>query len=382
MRPDVSVICNTFRPGGIDIFLAGMRDQTYPKDRFEVILIDHRYEKRHAEVMALAREYGVNLIHAPEHRRNGKWAVCASGYNTGFALARGRIILMLVDWTYAPPMWIETHLNHHTGNRCYVIGPYIYHAVGITEEMYRVLSQTGPTRVSPPWSEFTRQPKLRIGHDLVLLPDNHGSASSPEEALTLQDGVFGEITAFADGLFDPVWLARMPPFPIGDAAARNIPYPCVVAPGLAHLKNESVARDVVYAINGADTWAERGGRMPMDSEFELRVAAINLPSVWSPDTIVHCVNPRHAVARAMPCSSDSERVDGRWSQRDCMEFLARRKREIAAKEHIYAPAPYRMVDLAKKLDPWRTADTINVSGLDVPDLEFYGREIWPDSPYT
>ena len=51
-----SVILPMFRPGGIDITLAGLRGQTV-KD-YELIIIDHRYERRHKQVMELAREYG------------------------------------------------------------------------------------------------------------------------------------------------------------------------------------------------------------------------------------------------------------------------------------------------------------------------------------
>ncbi len=87
---DLSVQVCSFRPGGIDILLAGMRDQTYPKDRFELVLVDHRYERRHEQVMALAKRYDLpNVTHVPEHRRNGHWAVTSSAFNTGFALAQG-----------------------------------------------------------------------------------------------------------------------------------------------------------------------------------------------------------------------------------------------------------------------------------------------------
>ena len=124
MKPQVSVICSTFRPGGIDITLAGMRDQTYKN--FELVLIDKRYDLRYQRVVELARYYGVRLVHAPEYRRNGKWVSFCSAWNTGMALARGEVLILFQDWQYAPPGWIEAHLQALDGKRRYVLAPYIY----------------------------------------------------------------------------------------------------------------------------------------------------------------------------------------------------------------------------------------------------------------
>ena len=107
----VSVIMPVFRPGGLDITFVSLRDQRFCS--FEFILIDRRYEKRHTEVMEIANEFGVPTIHAPEHRRNGKWAVVSSAWNTGFMLAEGEIIIMAPDFTYFPPNWIGDHVRHH-----------------------------------------------------------------------------------------------------------------------------------------------------------------------------------------------------------------------------------------------------------------------------
>ncbi len=91
------------------ITIAGLAGQTF-KD-FECIFVDNRYEKRRDRVDQIARKHGLHLIHAPEHRRNGHWMVSCEAFNTGFALARGKYVMLLPDYTYAPPDWIESVLN-------------------------------------------------------------------------------------------------------------------------------------------------------------------------------------------------------------------------------------------------------------------------------
>jgi len=364
-----------------------MRDQTYPKDRFEVILVDRRYELRHNEVMALAKQYNVPLIHVPEHRRNGRWGVTASAYTTSFALARGRVIIMLVDWTYAPPGWIEAHLQHHNGPPTYAVAPYLYHSVGITESIYRRLAKETATEVCLPWEAYVNQPKLKLKRpfdfsDQDMRADGE-SAKYVEADAVLRGEILDEVSAFEDGLFDPQWLHNMPPMPACDPGGRGHlkrgveHLDCYVT----HLKNESILREAVYHLNGVDIWGERGGRVSIDSEFGLRAEAAGLRFYWEPQAMAHCVNPRHAVCRTMPFGVDRERVERRWSREDCTDYYERRRAEIRSRKFLVAPAPYTLEGLARKLEPWRSGAPIDVSKLDVPDLEFFGADIWPDSPY-
>ena len=384
MTPEATVVVSTYRPGGVDVTLAGMRDQTFPKGRFEVILVDHRYERRRSEVGTLARRYGVRLLHVPEHRRNGPWGVTASAYNTGFALATGRVVIMLVDWTYAPPGWIEGHLVHHDGPPAYVIAPYLYHAVGITEGIHaRMLRELGPDAV-PPWTAFAAQPDIaaRAPYDQDG-QDSRADSVSIEEDAVLRGEVFDEMSVFRDGLFDPAWLPRMPPLPMGDPGGRSAP------PGRlpyhmhtwAHLKNESVLRDVVWRLNGVDVWGERGGRMSIDTDFGLRAMCIGAGPLWEPRAQAHCVNPRHGICRVMPFGDDGRSVAGRWNLEECRAYHLRRIEDVTAGRSLAAPAPYTMEGLARRLEPWRSGAPIDISALDVPDAGFFGRDVRPWSAY-
>lgn len=355
--PEVSIITCTFRPGGLDISLAGMKDQTF-KD-FEYIIVDHRYERRHQEVMALAKDYNVNLIHVPEFRRNGKWAVLSSAFHTGFALARGRVVIMLVDWTYAPPGWIEAHWRHHTPAPAeaprYVLGPYIYYG------------QVPELIMKRPF-DFSKQ-SSRSDHKCV------------EEDEVLRGEIIPEVCAFKEGRFDPSWLPGLAKalWPHQDSrslgAGPDVPFT------YTHLKNESILREMVLKLNGVDIISERGGRMSIDTEFGLRVEQAGALLWWEPEALAHCVNPRHTVCRVMPFGADTERVEGRWTVEDCQRYYARREAEIRAGMGLRAPAPHSLEELSQRLEPWRTATEIDTSKLDVPDHEFFGGDVWPDTLY-
>ena len=317
------------------------------------------------------------------HRRNGRWGVTASAFNTGLALARGEVVIFFVDWAYAPPGWIEAHLRHHSGRRAVcVVGPYFYNAVGITEAIYaRLVSEFlefGHT--VRPWSAFLQQPKLKLKIPFDLsTQDARTVFASVEADEVLRGEVFDEISVFEEGLFDPAWLPRMPPIPDGDPGGRKYAAGVPVDHAVVHLKNESARRRTIYQLNGIDVWGERGGRMSVDTDFGLRLFA-TVPFVWEPAAMFYCINPRHGVCRTMPFGDVAVRIEGRWNLEDCVAYQKRRVAEVK-RGMVAAPAPYTLTTLAEKLEPWRTAETIDTSKLDVADTEFFGREIWPDSAY-
>jgi len=113
--PKVSVLLGSSRPGGIDVSLLGLEAQTY--DDFEVIFVDGRYHQRHGLVLDAVERSGLKapFFHVPNHRYGEPpWTSICAGFNTGFMLAAGEIVIMLCDYAYAPPGWIEAHLACHT----------------------------------------------------------------------------------------------------------------------------------------------------------------------------------------------------------------------------------------------------------------------------
>jgi predicted HAD superfamily hydrolase len=100
--PRVSVNWGSNRPGGVDVVLAGLRGQTF-KD-FEVVFVDGLYHERHALVLEEVKRVGLEqpFFHVPNHRyRPDIWGATCAGYNTGFALSDGDVVVMLLDYGYA-----------------------------------------------------------------------------------------------------------------------------------------------------------------------------------------------------------------------------------------------------------------------------------------
>ena len=312
--PEVSIVIPTHRRGGLDITLLGMRDQTF-RD-FEVILVDHRYEHRHRGVMALAQEYEVPLIHVPEYRRNGKWCVSLPAYNTGVALARGRVLMFLSDWTYVPPGWIEAHLQHHGEEPTYVTGRSIRYR-GVTEEAFS---------------------------DLMAF-------SSPFNPSTWEGKEKYEITG-------PAGPGRMPTY------------------AWIFMVNDSVLRETVLELNGFDEIYNRG-RGAGDSEWGTRLEVAGVRLWYWPQACTFSPCPR-AVYPQLPGPAEG-RADGRWTREDDFHyFYHKREPEIRASGEVRARNPYDIRELSERLDSWRQADTIDTAPLEMSDRVFWGKDVWPD----
>lgn len=347
--PEVSVLSTAFRPGGIDVLLAGMRDQTF-RD-FEVILVDRRYELRHEKVMELAKRYGVPLLHVPEHRRNGKWVSFCSAWNTAMALARGRVILFLVDYAYAPPGWVERHLEVLGDRRRYVTGS------------YRMLGL----------------PPLALKHPYDFHDQEVASHCVSVDRI-LREDLLDEVCAF-ERPFEPEWGETFEvPEDQQDLRTHSLDRQAglVLNAGWVHVKNESVARQVAWDLNGLDERLERG-RGPMDIDWQWRLTLAGVEVWWEPSVVVWYLDS-HKVSAALPWGSMHERVEGRWSWDDGLQYVERRKVDILwERGSRRALNPYSMEDLAVRLEPWRTGAVVPQS-VDVDDMTYWGSDIWPHSP--
>lgn len=348
--PHVSVLCTSFRPGGIDILLAGMGDQTF-KD-FEVILVDRRYERRHEGVLEMAAERNVDLIHVPEHRRNGKWAGIGSAWNTAMAVADGEVFIFLPDWTYAPPGWIEAHLSWRAGRvTTYTAAPYRYTA----------LPQLGVKKVF----DFSNQ--------------NDRGANCTDWDDVLNGLVFEELSAFMNP-FTGLIATRLKPHGWPHQDVREAGPGQSLHPTWLHIKNESIHRDMAFAINGLDERLDRG-KGPLDIDWGYRLYAAGGHSAWAPEAMAFCPNPRW-VCGSMPWGHRDERVEGRWSYHDGVAYNERRLADCGRGDYR-AKNPFDMHELRTKLlaAGWRDkARVIDIAPLDVDDLTYFGQEIWPETP--
>lgn len=358
--PSVSVMTSTFRPGGLDVTLAGMRDQTY-KD-FELVIVDRRYELRHAAVMRLAEVYGIadRVIHVPEHRRNGKWNTICSAWNTAIAVARGEYAIFLQDYAYAPPGWIEAHLSKQAENRL-VICPYLY---------------TG----MPPLAE------LKIPG--FSFDDQHAKGDYCVELdAVLRGEVFDEMFIFAGGPFDPAWVPELPVDPARFGVDVRLSIrggeTANVEDGWIHLKNEGILRKHLLAINGLDERLERG-KGPADIDVALRLRAVGVDLFWAgPTASTPAINARWW-CKTMPYGAMDQSVEDRWSFKgEGMRYNAIRAAEVHASadkaKAARAKNKYDIEVLADALEPWRSPSA-EPKAFDVSDRDYWGRDVWPDTP--
>lgn len=348
----LSVLSCAFRPGGIDVLLAGMRDQIYKN--FEVILVDRLYERRHERVEAMARDYGVKLIHVPEHRRNGKWINFASSWNTAIALARGDGLLFLADYMYAPPGWLEHHAAVLEGRRRWVFGPYVF--LSMPE-----LKLKKPFDFEAVWRDWTT------------------AFRCVDESPIMSGEILDEMDVFAGGRFDASWIPKLSEvLPETDLRLgyKNVSGPCPNE-GWVHIKNDSVYRSVVYEINGLDERLERG-RGPLDMDLQARLQHVGVEQWWEIEAYVYYIDPHH-ILPTLPYGAVKERLEGRWSWEDGLGYVTNRRAELSLGGSPRAKNKYNIEDLAAHLDPWREVVTLRQTH-DVSDEEYWGFIPWPESP--
>jgi FkbM family methyltransferase len=97
--PFVSVVICTFNRGNfIGDCLESLGHQTYPKERYEVIVVDDASTDNTVEI---ARTYDIHVI---QRKINGG---AAAARNTAIAAAKGEIIASIDDDAVADPRWLE-----------------------------------------------------------------------------------------------------------------------------------------------------------------------------------------------------------------------------------------------------------------------------------
>lgn len=324
----VSVLCPMFRPGGVDITFSGLSRQTY-KD-FELIIIDRRYEKRHQAIMETANKYGVFTIHAPEHRRNGKWAVVASAWNTAFMLAQGEIALMLPDYTYAPPDWIEKHLRHHDGSPKVIISPYVFY------ELLPVVD--------------------KLGNHVDILPPEM-SASLPDHVTEQPPDTFDEISIFEQP-FNPDWIENLRRWPDNTQCLRANPSTLQRLAVHIHFRNESMPLWMILDMNGLDEHLDRG-KTQIDLEFAYRIEHDGCPVSLDNENVMPILNPRTLFP------TTPYRGPGRWSYQTCEQYKG---------GFLIAANHYSLKEKREKILIWREMRYIPTDRLDIPDDEYYKEE--------
>ena len=122
----ISIILPTIRLKGLfDLQLPSISNQSFPKDEFELIIIDDYHENREDTVKKYAAEHELNIKwmrSKPAHWRCNANIGCSR--NTGLIHATGELVVFIDDYTWIPPDYLEYVWNFYkSGENISLIGP-------------------------------------------------------------------------------------------------------------------------------------------------------------------------------------------------------------------------------------------------------------------
>jgi len=298
----VSVVMSSWRPGGLDIFFAGMADQTHPD--FEILFVDHRRPHRQEIVAQKVKEYGLkSFYHVPEHRCD-KWYHGAAGFNSGLLIAEGDITIMLQDYAYAPPGWIERHeLSHQFRTPTFCIGPYCHLRIPDEKLPYKAANEQGLR------CDLTEEPEsVKGGYDEFSI-FNKSFSSSWVNQLQVQMPPEAQDPKFLE-CYHSRTLKRGP-----------------IAFWYCHAKNCSFPTEIAIKAGGVDETFDKG-KGPWDNEFAFRFERAGCTVWFEPQTLTFHLDPRSLMG-TMPWGAMEERKAGRWSFEDGVRYQNQRYAEMA-----------------------------------------------------
>lgn len=142
----ISILLPQHRYGGIDILEYGLERQTFPKEEWELILCDKLYKHRRGLLQEWADENKINLIHF-QPKNNSTYHVHSSVLNECLEKASGEFSIVIGDYTYVLPHWIDIHYAYNESGYC-LSGPqriyglpklstYLEHPISVFNENFK-----------------------------------------------------------------------------------------------------------------------------------------------------------------------------------------------------------------------------------------------------
>jgi len=107
----ISVVLPTNRPLGPVYGLHGLSKQTFPREDFELIIIDDYPEDRSDLIADTADVFGlenVSVLKSKEHYWRSNRLI-SNARNTGLIHVRGELVVFLDDYCWIRPRWLEEH---------------------------------------------------------------------------------------------------------------------------------------------------------------------------------------------------------------------------------------------------------------------------------
>lgn len=274
----ISVIVPTFRMGGIDVLYHGLSNQTY--QNFQLILIDMVYKYRQQKVRELIDKSPFPILHMEPYDNPFPTIAYQRCINTGISEAAGDLILFLGDYTWLPPDCIEKHVRFHEKNP---------KSVHICPMKHLKCPELNPV--------FNQYHNISIeGVYQTVLPRPENARLMDDYITDLESGLlerFG-ISVFKrpfQGIDD---LELCDIMPGADLALNEPAGPC--KPSFFHFQNDSVSREILLKMNGADETFD-GTNGWQDMEVAERLVQEGVTTVLDPSNVAHYINPKFIFPR-------------------------------------------------------------------------------------
>lgn len=293
MSPAISVIVPTMRVGGLDVLIHGLARQTF-RD-FELILVDNLKSYRPYIFNEVQSCFDHPIRHLePIGNTFPVNAYCRS-MNTGLLHATGKIVLLLVDYTWLPPDCLWKHCcQQREDEELVVMSPH-------------VSLQCPPVR-----SEIDFRPNL----------DHYTSDGMNRYVNQLQrcDLQLFQWSIFSETFGDPRHL------PLETRFGHDTKVEKPLGPAEDHLlfycRNESVRREHLLAINGFDEDLD-GSHGYQDSDIADRLKVkLGLKFMIDPTNCNYIVNPRPYFPHAVRTRTveDNDRI---WKEKRAAGYPGR-----------------------------------------------------------
>lgn len=292
-QPRVSVCCVTTRPGGIDVLLAGLKNQEF--DDFEVVLVDAHFHRRRDVVADYFAKAQIALRHVPPRLQNFPLDSVPQYRNTAIAKASGELLVWLVDYSFLPPGGLRAHWD--------VYEKHDKEVAGMGAHWYVF---PPPLAFDLPWYAPSKMFTPNAEKGVTYGYDRKASEVFAEDVLS---GMYDSYmySVFTHPLESPDMIRGLkddPYFYHADPKAHGRIHGKIYG-SFFHAKNESVPLDWALRVNGFDEGYI--AHSYDDSDFGVRVE--HLGGMWSllgPESNVQIVNPRHIFPHGVRQAEDSE----------------------------------------------------------------------------
>lgn len=306
--PKISVVVITARPGGIDVLLAGFKQQVF-RD-FEVVLVDALYEHRRDLVGDLFHTAKIPVVHTPPRKRIFPFDACPQARNAAIAKVNGELIVWLVDYTYLPPRCLDEHWGVYThfnkvssgmGAHMYFTPPELAYDLPwyAPQNMFKPNAETGVTYA---YNEEASR---------AFVADLESGFYAP-----YMGSIFKHPFTDTNGMDEDPHFMQVDPKLHGNFGG-------VIGGNFFHAKNESTTTELARKVGGFDE--SYTGHLYDDTDFGHRLE--HAGAKWTllhPVVSARIINPRHFFPHLIRLAAtdahreryDARRVDSKVVQSD------------------------------------------------------------------